>query len=178
MPIQSRTVPLFAASLGLLSCAPEGGFARAYQIQTLSETIGGPKAIARPGDYILENDRVRVAILGPRNSMGPHTSGASLIDADLQRPDPRYSQGRGLDLLAQAVSERLGDDIVQERIQLDYAEARLRAQFYAAGAVVGEQIGDDGRQQLEVRLQRSDFNRLLKREGWQPEQFLQQHTLQ
>ena len=28
-------------------------------------------------------------------------------------------QGRGLDLLAQAVSERLGDDIVQERIQLD-----------------------------------------------------------
>tara|TARA_B100001059_G_scaffold233134_1_gene272453 strand:- start:5338 stop:6639 length:1302 start_codon:yes stop_codon:yes gene_type:complete len=87
-------------------------------------------------------------------------------------------QGRGLDLLAQAVSERLGDDIVQERIQLDYAEARLRAQFYAAGAVVGEQIGDDGRQQLEVRLQRSDFNRLLKREGWQPEQFLQQHTLQ
>jgi len=87
-------------------------------------------------------------------------------------------QGRGLDLLAQAVSERLGDDIVQERIQLDYAEARLRAQFYAAGAVVGEQIGDDVRQQLEVRLQRSDFNRLLKREGWQPEQFLQQHTLQ
>jgi GTP-binding protein HflX len=87
-------------------------------------------------------------------------------------------QGRGLDLLAQAIAERLGDDIVQERIQLDYAEARLRAQFYAAGAVLGEQIGEDGRQQLEVRLQRSDFNRLLKREGWQPEQFLQQHTLQ
>ncbi|HCL39894.1 MAG TPA: GTPase HflX [Pseudomonas sp.] len=87
-------------------------------------------------------------------------------------------EGRGLDLLAQAIAERLGDDIVQERIQLDYAEARLRAQFYAAGAVLGEQIGEDGRQQLEVRLQRSDFNRLLKREGWQPEQFLQQHTLQ
>ena len=87
-------------------------------------------------------------------------------------------QGLGLDLLAQAIAERLGDDIVQERIQLDYAEARLRAQFYAAGAVLGEQIGEDGRQQLEVRLQRSDFNRLLKREGWQPEQFLQQHTLQ
>ena len=87
-------------------------------------------------------------------------------------------QGRGLDLLAQAIAERLGDDIVQERIQLDYAEARLRAQFYAAGAVLGEQIGEDGRQQLEVRLQRSDFNRLLKREGWLPEQFLQQHTLQ
>ena len=87
-------------------------------------------------------------------------------------------QGRGLDLLAQAIAERLGDDIVQERIQLDYAEARLRAQFYAAGAVLGEQIGEDGRQQLEVRLQRSDFNRLLKREGWQLEQFLQQHTLQ
>ena len=51
-------------------------------------------------------------------------------------------QGLGLDLLAQAIAERLGDDIVQERIQLDYAEARLRAQFYAAGAVLGEQIGE------------------------------------
>ena len=101
MTIHSRTIPLLASTLGLLSCAPEGGFARAFQMASLSEGIGGPKAIARPGDFVLENDKVRVAILGPRNSLGPHTSGASLIDADLQRPDPRYSQGRGLDQLAE-----------------------------------------------------------------------------
>ena len=77
MTIHSRTIPLLATSLGLLSCAPEGGFARAYQMASLAEGIGGPKAIARPGDFVLENDKVRVAILGPRDSMGPHTSGAS-----------------------------------------------------------------------------------------------------
>ncbi|PRB84541.1 ribosome rescue GTPase HflX [Pseudomonas sp. MYb185] len=86
--------------------------------------------------------------------------------------------GRGLDLLAQAIVERLSEDIVQESIVLEHAEARLRAQFYAAGAVTGERIAGDGRQELDLRLPRSDFNRLLKREGWQPDAFLEQHTLQ
>ncbi|HDZ57020.1 MAG TPA: GTPase HflX [Pseudomonas xinjiangensis] len=86
--------------------------------------------------------------------------------------------GLGLDLLAQAVAERLGEDVIQEWLLLEHAEARLRAQFYAAGAVLGERIADDGRQQLEVRLPRSDFNRLVKREGWQMDNFLTQHTLQ
>ena len=85
---------------------------------------------------------------------------------------------RGLDLLAQAVAERLGEDVIQQRILLSHQEARLRAQFYAAGAVLGEQVDPEGRQSLEVRLPRSDFNRLVKREGWQPDAFLSQHTLQ
>ena len=87
-------------------------------------------------------------------------------------------EGRGLDLVAQAIAERLGDDIVQQSIVLEHDEARLRAQFYAAGAVTAERIAADGRQELDLRLQRSDFNRLLKREGWQPDKFLEQHTLQ
>lgn len=87
-------------------------------------------------------------------------------------------EGLGMDLLAQAIAERLGEDIVQQSILLEHAEARLRAQFYAAGAVTGERIAEDGRQLLDVRLPRTDFNRLLKREGWQPESFLEQHTLQ
>ena len=87
-------------------------------------------------------------------------------------------QGLGMDLLLQAIIERLGEDIIQERVVLEHAEARLRAQFYAAGAVTGERTGEDGRQQLDLRLPRADFNRLLKREGWQPETFLEQHTLQ
>lgn len=101
MRIRPCTTLLLSALTPLTACAPEGGFARAYSISSLSETIGGPKAMARTGDFILENDQVRVAILGARNSLGPHTSGASLIDADLQRSDPRFSQGRGLDQLAE-----------------------------------------------------------------------------
>ena len=86
--------------------------------------------------------------------------------------------GGGLDLLAQAIAERLGEDVVQHSLVLENDEARLRAQFYAAGAVTSERIAEDGRQLLELRLPRADFNRLLKREGWQPDAFLEQHTLQ
>ena len=86
--------------------------------------------------------------------------------------------GRGLELLGQAIAERLGEDVIQQSIVLEHAEARLRAQFYAVGAVTAERIAADGRQELDLRLQRSDFNRLLKREGWQPDRFLEQHTLQ
>jgi GTP-binding protein HflX len=86
--------------------------------------------------------------------------------------------GAGLELLAQAMTERLAVDVIQESIVLLPAQARLRAQLYELGAVVSEEIAEDGRQQLDIRLQRSDFNRLLKREGWQMDVFIQQHALQ
>jgi GTPase len=86
--------------------------------------------------------------------------------------------GLGFDLLAQAIADRLGEDVVQEWLRLEHSEARLRAQFYAAGAVLDERVGEDGRQELEVRLPRGDLNRLVKREGWQVDSFLTQHVLQ
>ena len=85
----------------LASCVDNQPYARAYAADNLSQTIGGPKALARPGDIILENDRIRVAVLGTRPSLGPHTSGGSLVDADLQRNDDRYQHGHGLDQLAE-----------------------------------------------------------------------------
>jgi len=95
-------VAIPGVAFGLASCKTEKQtWASAYQIQRLDEGIGGPKATARVGDFILENDRIRLAVLGTRNSLGPHTSGGSLIDADLQRADPRFSQGKGLDQLAE-----------------------------------------------------------------------------
>jgi hypothetical protein len=123
--------PLLATLAGLLtlaSCGPdEDGFASARRIQRLDEAIGGPKAAARVGDYLLENRHLRVAILAsetpdgnPRNSMGPGLFGGSLVDADLQRPDPRFSGGRGLDHFAELfptaslnVPEPVGPDAVR-----------------------------------------------------------------
>ncbi len=101
-PSSAAVCAVLGIGVGLSSCKTEQTtFARAYQIERLDQGIGGPKATARPGDFIIENDRIRLAILGPRNSLGPHTSGGSLIDADLQRRDPRFSQGKGLDQLAE-----------------------------------------------------------------------------
>lgn len=90
-----------SALLGLACQQPTDPWAKARRIEGLDETIGGPKAMARVGDYLIENDRIKLAILDARPSLGPHTSGGSLIDADLQRTDPRFSQGRGLDQLAE-----------------------------------------------------------------------------
>ncbi len=87
--------------LALCACSAEAPWAKARVIADLDEGIGGPKAIARPGDVVLENDRLRVAILGPRPSFGPHTSGGSLVDADLRRSDPSKLKGQGEDRLAE-----------------------------------------------------------------------------
>ncbi|GDX81812.1 hypothetical protein LBMAG42_36230 [Deltaproteobacteria bacterium] len=87
--------------LALLGCSTSSEWASARKIDSLADTIGGPKATARPGDFLLENDRVRIAVLGPRYSMGPSPFGGTLCDADLQRADPSYGAGHGNDQLAE-----------------------------------------------------------------------------
>jgi hypothetical protein len=117
---QARFATLLLLGVGGTACRPEAAtWAEAYKIENLSQAIGGPKALARPGDFILQNDQIRLAILSARPSMGPHTSGGSLIDADLQRNDPRYSQGRGLDQLAEVfptvnLNVQTADDLAGE----------------------------------------------------------------
>ena len=39
--------------------------ARAMRVSDQSQLIGGPKAIGEIGDYLLENDQIRVIIHGP-----------------------------------------------------------------------------------------------------------------
>jgi hypothetical protein len=127
----------------LMSCANDNApFAQAYQIQDISQGIGGPKALAREGDYILENDRIRLAILGERPSMGPHTSGGSIIDADLQRNSPAYNEGFGNDRLAELFpTVNLNIPRVHEYTdgELDYLNDPP-----AAGSVVLLADGSDG----------------------------------
>jgi hypothetical protein len=82
----------------LLACAPESAeHATAYQLNDLGDGIGGPKALARKGDYIIENDKMRFGILGARNSFGPGLYGGSLIDADVVREGLEYRNGHGND---------------------------------------------------------------------------------
>ncbi len=85
----------------LLACSEEGTWARATQLAALEDGIGGPKATARPGDYLLENDRVRFTVLGARYSLGPSPFGGTIADVDLQRPHPKYAGGHGNDQFAE-----------------------------------------------------------------------------
>ncbi|MCQ4347593.1 GTPase HflX [Pseudomonas stutzeri] len=87
-------------------------------------------------------------------------------------------EGLGLDLLRQAVAELLGEDLFVGTLCLPQRLARLRAQLFAAGAVQEEEHDEQGAILLKVRLQRAELNRLVSREGWRPDDFLAQHTLQ
>ena len=86
--------------------------------------------------------------------------------------------GRGLPLLRQAIAELLGDDLFVGTLQLPQSLGRLRAQFFGLGAVQSEGHAEDGSSLLKVRLPRGELNRLVSREGLQPAEFIEQHTLQ
>ena len=81
-----------AAAAALVSCQPKGR-AHAERISTRKQLIGGPKALGQIGDYLLENDEIRVIIHGPGPNRGSTLFGGSLIDADLQRPHGKAERG-------------------------------------------------------------------------------------
>ncbi|PKQ42538.1 GTPase HflX [Ectopseudomonas mendocina] len=87
-------------------------------------------------------------------------------------------EGRGLELLRQAVAELLGEDLFVATLQLPQRLGRLRAQFFALGAVQSEEHDELGHSLLAVRLPRVELNRLVSREGLEPQTFIEQHTLQ
>ncbi|MNH03706.1 GTPase HflX [compost metagenome] len=86
--------------------------------------------------------------------------------------------GRGLELVGQAIAELLGDDLFVGTLCLEQRFARLRAQFFALGAVQSEEHDEEGRSLLSVRLPMVELNRLVSREGMEPQVFVEQHTLQ
>ena len=80
-----------AVALALASTTCTGGaapHARAQQVQATSELIGGPKALGQIGDFLLENDKIRVIIHGVNGGSGRGNTlfGGQIIDADLVRP--------------------------------------------------------------------------------------------
>lgn len=99
---------ILAPVLALLALTPlpfmgcgEDRTLRAKQIESSFELVGGPVSMATVGDYLLENDQVRVAILGGRHSPGPGVFGGSLVDADIRRKDARFAEAQGQDRFAE-----------------------------------------------------------------------------
>lgn len=86
--------------------------------------------------------------------------------------------GKGLELLCQAVAELLGEDLFVGTLRLPQRLGRLRAQFFELNAVQSESHDEAGDTLLAIRLPRAELNRLVSREGLKPQDFLEQHTLQ
>jgi GTPase len=71
--------------------------------------------------------------------------------------------GAGTELLLQAISELVGQDMVSEDLYLEPKDGSLRAALYSLGAVETEDYSEDGVAHLSVRLPRADWNRLMKK---------------
>ena len=73
--------------------------------------------------------------------------------------------GEGVDLLEQALRERLQMDMFCEQVTLTPAQGKLRAALFAAGAVAAEHYDDTGCTVLDVRMPRKDWERLQQHAG-------------
>ncbi len=98
LPSFSFVLALLALAAGLAACDnTDTSLLRAHVAANRNELVGGPVAYADTGDFVLENDKIRVAILGVERSWGPGIYGGSLVDADIRRSDSRFPSGQGRD---------------------------------------------------------------------------------
>lgn len=74
-------------------------------------------------------------------------------------------QGAGLELVLQAINERLQNESVSERISLPPSAGRLHARIYQLGKVTQEQVANDGFWIMDVELARQDWDSLCKHDG-------------
>lgn len=71
-------------------------------------------------------------------------------------------EGLGLQTLLTAIIDQLGAHVVERTLTLFPGDARMRARLYQLGAVVSEDMLDDGRSQLLVRMPRVKLEKLFE----------------
>lgn len=74
--------------------------------------------------------------------------------------------GLGMDLLFEALTERLAGSMVSHTLRLppEYA-GRIRSKFFQLQSIQNEEYEDDGSLLIDIRMQQVDWLRLAKREG-------------
>ena len=80
--------------------------------------------------------------------------------------------GKGLDLLMQAFSELLSDNVISTRLTLGPEKSRLRAGLHELDAVKSEAYDEQGNALMDIRLEKRDFLQLLSHLGESPEAYL------
>lgn len=74
-------------------------------------------------------------------------------------------RGDGIDLLLEAITERLGVDSPPTRVRLSPSAGKTRSWLYQQGVVLDEQASDDGGMELTVRLNPQTRARLATQPG-------------
>ncbi len=75
-------------------------------------------------------------------------------------------EGQGIDLLFQALTERLAGTMIKHSLRLPPESiGRLRSQFYQMGCILREEYESDGCLMIDIRLPMAEWSRLQKRES-------------
>ncbi len=69
--------------------------------------------------------------------------------------------GDGGDLLLEAIAERLAEDAIETIITLGPEDGRMRARFFEIGAVVEENICEDGSIEIHLKIQESSLRKIV-----------------
>lgn len=80
--------------------------------------------------------------------------------------------GAGLDLLREAIAQRLQPDLTRLTVHVPPTAGRLRARLFDHGDVQDEQVLADGVQALTLRIPRTQFERICQQEGLEPDALL------
>ena len=78
--------------------------------------------------------------------------------------------GEGLELLKDAIAQRLQQKTLHRHIHLEPAQGRERAKLFELGAVLSEEVLEDGGWVLELKMTEKDLRRFLKHENLAEEQ--------
>lgn len=73
-------------------------------------------------------------------------------------------RGDGIDLLLQAIAERIGDARVRRSLRLAPGEGRLRAWIFDHATVLGDQPAEGGGWHMDLLIDLADLNRLAARD--------------
>lgn len=76
--------------------------------------------------------------------------------------------GEGVEILLDALAERLGADMLDDWVTVTSSQGRLRARLYEASAVMQEESDETGGWKLRVKLPRRDWEQMCRREGIVP----------
>lgn len=81
--------------------------------------------------------------------------------------------GAGIPELLQAISDIMGEDIIELHLDLKPEQGKFRAKLYQLGVVQEETTDPDGLLQLDIRLPREEFTRLMQDAGMDPAPYLE-----
>ena len=79
----------------------------------------------------------------------------------------------GIDLLFDALAERLEREIIQHNLKIPPNAGKLRGALYKLNCITDEHFDEQGNCLINIKMPKREWNRLIKQEGAELEGFIE-----